>query len=213
MKETGLVKYDSMYRAIVEAAAVDEVKGMRDQAMAIERYAQQALNMDAELKAREIRLRAERKLGVLLKEQKENGNRDAGRGGDRKSQSRDTTVKTLAEVGISRDQSSKFQKLAEIPEAEFEEALADPDQKPTTASLIRKLSGDGGKVHPQANYVNGQLREYEEGRLQLEPAQVVRELTPTMAARIRRSALAYARYFEELHQEVEDAGFTDKQAS
>ncbi len=42
----------------------------RDNAMALECYAQQALNMEAERQAAEIRIRAERKAGELLKESK-----------------------------------------------------------------------------------------------------------------------------------------------
>lgn len=54
-----LVRYDAMCRAIESAYAVDEVKDIRDQAIALETYARQAHNVEAERKACEIRLRAE----------------------------------------------------------------------------------------------------------------------------------------------------------
>lgn len=212
MKVTGLIKYDSMCRAIAEAAEVDEVKDMRDQAMAIERYAAQALNMDAEIKAREIRLRAERKLGKLLKKQKENGERATPQATLKRGPvvaPNDHGKKTLSDVGLSKTQSSRFQQLAEIPEEEFEAALSDPDETPSTTGLIRKLSGDGGKVHPEANWVNSWLRDFEDGKFKLPPSKIVRELTPTMAARIKRTAPGLAAWFTELHKEVENAGFTD----
>ena len=63
-----LIKYDSMCRAIAECHAVDEVKDIRDKAMALEHYAKQAKNTDAERKAADIRLRAERRTGELLKD-------------------------------------------------------------------------------------------------------------------------------------------------
>ena len=62
---TQLVRYDAMCRAIAEAHAVDEVKDIRDKARAIEMYARQAQNTEAERQAAEIRFRAERKCGEL----------------------------------------------------------------------------------------------------------------------------------------------------
>jgi hypothetical protein len=38
--------------------------------------------------------------------------------------SRDTRAPTLTDRGISRDQSSRWQKLADVPEEQFEAALA-----------------------------------------------------------------------------------------
>ncbi len=63
-----LVRYDEMCRAIAEAYKIDEVKDIRDKAMAITLYAKQANNHEAELQAIQIRVRAERKAGELLKE-------------------------------------------------------------------------------------------------------------------------------------------------
>jgi hypothetical protein len=62
---TQLVRYDAMCHAIAEAYAIDEVKDIRDKAIALEQYARQARNIEAERKAAEIRLRAERKCGEL----------------------------------------------------------------------------------------------------------------------------------------------------
>jgi len=62
-----MVRYDAMCRAIQEAYEVDEVKDMRDKAIAIQTYARQAQNVELERQACEIRLRAERRAGQLLK--------------------------------------------------------------------------------------------------------------------------------------------------
>jgi hypothetical protein len=67
---------------------------------------------------------AERRAGILLKEMAEAATREQ-RGGDRKSKSPVSTLieaPKLADFGITRNQSSKWQKLADIPEADFEEA-------------------------------------------------------------------------------------------
>ena len=60
---TALIKYDAMCRAIDAAYEVDEAKDIRDKAVALEAYFQQAKNVEAERRACEIRLRAERKAG------------------------------------------------------------------------------------------------------------------------------------------------------
>lgn len=59
--------------------------------------------------------RNERKAGVLIPEQFPHG-------GDRKARSYDATLK---EVGITRDQSSRWQQEARVPDKEFERHIAD----------------------------------------------------------------------------------------
>jgi phage N-6-adenine-methyltransferase len=131
---TGLVRYDAMRRAIAEAYAVDEVKDLRDRAAALEHYARQAGNTEAERRCCEIRLRAERKAGQLLTDMP----KDKG-GRPEKNPSFDPTgfrdVKTLADLGVTRDQSSQWQKVATLPEEAFEEAL-NRLETPMTASLV-----------------------------------------------------------------------------
>jgi hypothetical protein len=108
---TELVRYDAMCRAIAEAYEVDEVKDIRDKALALEVYARQPKNIDAEWHATEIRLRAERRAGQLLKET------ERAKGGRPTETPRpDQGVsKTLANRGISYDH-PRGQKLADVPE-------------------------------------------------------------------------------------------------
>ena len=58
MRQMLPVRYDAMCRAIDAAFEVDEVKEIRDQALAFEVYSRQARNIEAERRACEIRLRA-----------------------------------------------------------------------------------------------------------------------------------------------------------
>lgn len=130
MPGTQLVRYDAMCRAIAAAHAVDEVKDIRDKARAIETYARQAQNIEAERQAAEIRLRAERKCGELMAAQFDR----TGRGRLEKV----SDDRTLSEVGISRNQSSDWQRLAAIPAERFAADLADPMWRPTTAGLLER---------------------------------------------------------------------------
>jgi|SRR3954453_3725052 hypothetical protein len=130
-------RYDAMCRAIDAAYEVDEVKDIRDKAMAMEVYLRQAKNTEAERRACEIRLRAERKAGELFAE-REKAKGAAGNPGGRGAtivRSSDDTAhpQTLQELGISKQQSSDWQRLAAVPEEQFEAALANPDEKPSTA--------------------------------------------------------------------------------
>jgi hypothetical protein len=130
-----LVRYDTMCRAIAEAYEIDEIKDIRDKAAALEHYARQARNNEAERQCAEIRLRAERKAGQLLRQMKKaNGAAQPGVGRRGRTMPSDDT-RALSDLGITYDQSSQWQKLADVPEPQFEAALVGPD-KPTLNGII-----------------------------------------------------------------------------
>jgi len=126
---TALIKYDAACRALAEAKAVDEVKDLRDKAEAMRIYAMQAKNKTLEVDAAEIRIRAERRLGEMISKQKETVglNRGTvingampGKNDGSSAVVADDHRPTLADVGVSKDLSSRAQKLAAVPEEEFE---------------------------------------------------------------------------------------------
>jgi len=156
-QSTALVRYDAACRALAAAKTTDEVKDLRDRAEAMRAYARQAKNRQLEIDAAEIRIRAERRLGELIKAQKETVglNKGAAAGGKKKGGSRSSykeprdTAPTLAEAGIDKKLSSRAQKLAAVPETKFESLMADwrdrverEDERVTTALL------DGRQAHP-----------------------------------------------------------------
>ena len=149
----GLIRYDSMCAAIAECHRVDEAKDIRDKAKALEVYAKEALNREAEDLAREIRLRAERRAGELYREAKKNGqvakqgdNAGAHRGKARMSPSA-TSFATLSDLGISRDQSSQWQQLADVPQGLFDEEVRKPGATAENIINASNPSRPSPKIH------------------------------------------------------------------
>jgi N6-adenosine-specific RNA methylase IME4 len=129
-----LVRYDAMCSAIEAAHSVDEAKGIRDKAIAMEAYFRQAKNRDNERKAERIRLRAERRSGELLVDlEKAKAPAGPGRGkkGGPVAGPSFNGAKTLADRGISKNQSAHWQKVAQVPKTTFEAAVE--SAKPTVA--------------------------------------------------------------------------------
>ena len=116
----------------MQPSQVDEVKDIRDKAIAMEAYARQSRNTEAERRACEIRLRAERKCGELLKELERS---KGGRPSINSLQSEVSFKNTREKAGISDTQAHRWQKLADIPEEQFEATFARPE-KPSTNGII-----------------------------------------------------------------------------
>src|ERR1700751_3216659 len=146
---TALIRYDAARRALAAAHRVDEVKAIRDKAEAVRVYAKQAGDFELQNQAAEIRIRAERRAGQLLSDMEKNPGR-RGEGRPRKdgtkvtrSASASAYPPTLDEIGISKDQSSKWQRLALlVDESTFEKALIQAREKNgelTNAALLREI--------------------------------------------------------------------------
>lgn len=194
---TQLVRYDAMCSAIAAAYTVDEVKEIHDKALAIEAYARQAKNTEAERQACEIRLRAERRAGQMLGEM----NKAKG-GGDQRSDHRSHDARggpqPLADIGISHTQSSRWQKLAAIPEDQFEATFARSEKPSTTGLIAEHAKPKQRSVDPRALWLWGRLLDFErQGLLASDPAEIcetmldhmketVRELAPSVVAWLRK---------------------------
>lgn len=177
---TNLVRYDAMCRAISDAYEVDEVKDIRDKAVAMEHYFRQAKNTEAEQRACQIRLRAERKAGEMLAAM------EKAKGG-RPSENRSSSTTSLSDLGISKDQSSRWQQLANVPEDQFEAALAGPD-KPSTSGIIAKPKAE--PMDENALFLWGRLRDLERhGVLDRDQNDLLSKMTDGMQSDVRRLAV------------------------
>ena len=125
---TDLAKYNAAKQALAAAVRVDEVKDIRDKAVAMRVYAMQAKDRVLIDQATEIRLRAERRAGELLRDMDKNQGAKPGKTGRKARPVLDTTAK-LSDLGINKSQSSRWQKLAEIEEDDFEELVTSAKQK------------------------------------------------------------------------------------
>jgi len=149
---TSLVKYEAAKHALAEAKAVDEVKKIRDASVAMKAYAKQAKDRQLEVDASEIRIRAERRLGEMIRTQKEGRGLNQGAQGSVVTGTTRVPVKddrpTLADVGIDKKLSSRSQAIASIPEEDFEETLAEhrQSQQAVTARTMDTLARQGKQV-------------------------------------------------------------------
>jgi hypothetical protein len=169
-----------MCRAIDAAHNVDEVKDIRDQAARLEHYARQAQNTDAERRAAEIRLRAERKAGQIISKMPK---AKPGPNGVRSTSTTDPP--TLEELGITKDQSSQWQKLGEMKQRDFDLAIGESVKPPTTKGILRiaKEAAEPVRdpVSDDALWLWGRLRDFERhGLLDQEPGEVMATMTDEM---------------------------------
>lgn len=122
--------WTAMRSAIVACERIDEVRSLADKALALRAYFAQSQDVDNEVAAMRIRLRAERRLGELIAQEQEAG-RLAKASEGRPTEASSAT--TLSAIGIPRDRSARAQELARVPEAQFEAALQ--QSKPSARKL------------------------------------------------------------------------------
>lgn len=209
----GLALYDRMCTAIAECVRVDEAKDIRDKAAALEAYYRQARNLDAEREAANVRLRAERRVGELLKELERADHADAGRAsGAARGQTNMSDAatrsapspyaKALADQGMTRQSAARYQQLASIPKAEFERALSAPE-KPTTAGVLRhsptpaRPEPTKAPVSDRVLWLWGRLRDLErDGYLAADPDELLSTATDGMRADVLRLAPHAAEFLQ-----------------
>ena len=140
-----LVFYSEAKKALAVCRRTDEVKDIRDKAVAMQVYAQQAKDRELIEHATEIRLRAEIRVGELLRNSDKNkGARNQLRGdvpvGGRAPTPPTDKTPRLSDLGITKKQSSRWQKMASMPVEKQEAKIA-----ATTGKLLASLDGHAGR--------------------------------------------------------------------
>lgn len=133
-----LARLETARRLLAEARTIDEVKTIRDTAEQMRLYAQQArLGLEAQNSAAEIKLRAERRAGEMLKV----APKHPGAARPRTPWPADMALPPkLSDIGVSPKQSSNWQAMAAIPEPAFDAHVAatkENGQELTTVSTVR----------------------------------------------------------------------------
>ena len=120
-QEQRLAQLEAAKTAIERATTIDEANEYRNQAEVLEVY---YLRVESSTiladRCNEIKLRAERKIGEMLRQL------DLSPG--------PSNGQSLGDMDISRNQSSKWQRLATIPDETWEEAI---QEGPSEAALLR----------------------------------------------------------------------------
>ena len=138
------ITLDNATKALLASCDISEIKEIKSKAESLRLYfKQQGDALAQQNKAAEIKLRAERKLGKLLGEMK----MDSGGGNGsnqylKSNRSHDVTgcSKTLAEMDVSKMQSSRWQQIAKIPDDIFNQFIVDichEGEEITTQCLLR----------------------------------------------------------------------------
>lgn len=203
-----LVRYDAARKALAAAHRVDEVKQIRDKAEAVRVYARQAGDFELQNQAAEIRILAERRAGELLVDMTMHpGARGEGRPRKYGRKIRLSSCVTayppkLDDLGVTRNQSSKWQRLAKlIDEDTFERALTRAKEKNvelTTAALLREIKEivkppAGGIVVPDVNVSAAELAKEFASASRREKLESVVQLRSRLNPTIRKSLISALR--------------------
>ena len=137
-----LVLLTEATRTLAQATTIDEVKDLRDKATAVKAYIQKAqLGQQLLIDAAVFRLRAERRLGEMLAALELANAAPGNQYTNHQSQSATPDRSTLLrDLGISKKDSSRSQRIAGLDEDVFERYLAGSTaagRQPTFAGLLR----------------------------------------------------------------------------
>ncbi len=141
----GLVHFNRARQELELAASIDEVRQIRDKAEAMRIYARQ-VNFSLEMQnlCAEIKIRAERRLGEMLREAGISSIRYNNLLRGRTMRPRDQSIPSLSDLGISKSQSSRCQLISTLSEEDFEERVREvkkAGRELTTSDMVAYAKG------------------------------------------------------------------------
>ena len=143
-----LVKWDKIQYQIETAKDIEELTSLKDRLRAYQILAEQSKqSMETQSKIAIYKARVDRRCGEWLKDNIHAGNPQL---------SNDTTIK-LNEINITRDESSRLKKIADIPEEKFEAILqeAEIETKKITNNMLVNIAKES-KAHVSYNSGNNE---------------------------------------------------------
>ena len=163
---TKLIRYETARQALAEAHRFDEVKEIRDKAIAMAQYAKISSDHELSRLATEIRLRAERRLGELIAEMRKAGRLakggaevGVGRGGNAGSVRDPHYAKpTLADQGINKALADRARKAAAMPADKYERKIV------RQVAMADKAASATGKAAWSKTEFTGEYEWYTPGK-------------------------------------------------
>jgi hypothetical protein len=140
MDNRGLVKYEAARAALAECRRVDEVKEIHDRAEALRAYARQKDDHEMETWAAEIKVRAKRRIGEIS-DKLGKGHGTGENGSVKLPPSGSLKSDTLRAAGITTQTASRCERIADVPEEDFEAVIEESRKKKQPVSskdLIKK---------------------------------------------------------------------------
>lgn len=153
---TAISYYDAARNALSIARTLDEVKDLSDRAAVFREIARRAKSRDLEMDAVELRVRAERRMGEMMVVGKSAGDLKKSSGPRKQKIGSDSEpIKEeayLSEIGVDKKLAMHAQKLAKIPEKEFETRAAawreesEHSQDRISLSILRQTAVTGSRA-------------------------------------------------------------------
>lgn len=162
MTSFNLIRWDKLRTEIEQAKDIQELSAMSNKLEAIRIMAKQSkASLEVQNKIAEYRLRVERKKGEWLKE---NIQHDGAKGIGVSTESTH-----LKDIGITRDESSKSQRIANLDEKQFEEYIQETKEtnKEVTLAGVVKLAKQiirEDKIEEQKEILKKEVLEQPKGK-------------------------------------------------